>query len=174
MRGPAYLNAKNSMPRQQGFTLLEIMVVVLIIAVMAGISILAIRQAEGRTLQGQAERLQIWLQALADRSILEQNAYGVRLQENSVQAFVYYQRYWYPVRDPEPFSLPETVQLQMAGQAPEPVEENNELLPSLVFSQGNMIPANAMTLTDNSSRHYQLAWDDELGEIQLQAEGGNL
>lgn len=169
--------AARTRPRQAGYTLIEIMVVVFIIAVMAGISVLAIRQAEGRTLRSQAENLQVWLQSLADRSILEQGAYGIRVQDGRVQPFVYYQRYWYPVREPAPFQLQEPVQLILAeaetGLESASDEEDN-LLPSLIFSEGNMVPEDGMVLGERNKRQvYQFIWDSESSEIKLQGEGAD-
>ena len=51
--------------RQQGFTLIELSVVVMIVATMAAMSVLAINQAFGRRYSSEADKLHIWLQQLA-------------------------------------------------------------------------------------------------------------
>ena len=57
--------------RQQGFTLIELSVVVMIVATISAMSVLAINQAFGRRYSSEADQLLIWLQQLAEYSALQ-------------------------------------------------------------------------------------------------------
>lgn len=107
--------------RQRGFTLIEVVVVVMIVATISAMSLLAINQAFDRRYSNEAEKLHIWLQQLGERSALEGAAYGVMtewlttkgpmteepesFQAIQLRAVVYYRMRWVAVTSPEPFIL---------------------------------------------------------------------
>ena len=62
---------------QRGFTLIEMLVAVMIVAALSAMSILAINQAFDRRYVAEADRLLIWLQQLGENSALQGAAYGV-------------------------------------------------------------------------------------------------
>ncbi|PCJ42768.1 MAG: hypothetical protein COA71_04505 [SAR86 cluster bacterium] len=100
-------------PKQQGFTLIEIMVVVFIIATMAGLSFFALNQASDRRYSSQAEDFLVWLEQLSDLAMLEGSAYGVTANAQAFQAVVFYNYAWYEVTMPEPFYFDEDVRLSL-------------------------------------------------------------
>ncbi|MGZ0190291.1 MAG: pilus assembly FimT family protein [Alphaproteobacteria bacterium] len=110
--------------KQQGFTLLEIMVVVFIIATMAGLSFIALNQASDRRYSSQAEDFLVWLDQLSDLAMLEGSAYGVAAADQGFQAVVFYNYDWYKVSFPEPFYFKGDVRLSL-------IEEND--------NEGNVI-----------------------------------
>ena len=63
--------------REQGFTLIEIMVVVIVIATISAMSLLAINQTSDRRYETEANKLLIWLQQISERASLEGAAYGI-------------------------------------------------------------------------------------------------
>lgn len=105
--------------RQRGFTLLEIMVVVFIIAIMAGLSFFALNQAGDRRYSSQAEDFLAWLEQLSDLAMLEGSAYGVKADEQSFQAVVFYNYAWYEVSVPEPFFFDDAVELSLTDNESE-------------------------------------------------------
>lgn len=68
--------------QQAGFTLLEIMLVVVIIGVMAGLASLSLGGNQHRQLQQEATRLQQLLLMLRDEAELTQTELGIQLQDN--------------------------------------------------------------------------------------------
>lgn len=99
--------------KQSGFTLIEIMVVVFIIAIMAGLSFLALNQASDRRYTSQAEDFLSWLEQLSDMAMLEGTAYGIFPDEEGLQAVVFFNYGWYRVSTPEPFRFQDEVALSL-------------------------------------------------------------
>jgi len=115
--------------RQRGFTLLEIMVVVFIIAIMAGLSFFALNQASDRRYSSQAEDFLVWLEQLSDLAMLEGSAYGVTADDQSFQAMVFYNYAWYEVNVPEPFFFDDAVELTLTENESErkSISRNNSV-----------------------------------------------
>ena len=117
--------------RQQGFTLIELSVVVMIVATMAAMSVLAINQAFGRRYSSEADKLHIWLQQLAEYSALRGAAYGVITETpeltdlTQLRAVIYYRKRWVAVTVPQPFELSDDAQIDWMVQ----LDEVDPLLP---------------------------------------------
>lgn len=124
--------------RSAGFTLIEVMVVVVIVALMGGISMLALQQALSRPVSGQADQLQDWLEDLADRARLQGSTYGVRLEDREWQALVYYREQWLPLNAPAPFSMGGGLELVL--ESADGGEDDEEALPVLTLSAAGMEP----------------------------------
>ena len=94
---------------QRGFTLIEILVAVMIVATLSAMSVLAINQAFDRRYIAEADRLLIWLQQLGENSALQGAAYGVVSETGDtgtqLRAVIYYRNRWVAVTVPPPFPL---------------------------------------------------------------------
>lgn len=102
----------NSVRQQNGFTLIEIMVVVMIIATLSLMTVAAINQAFERRYSNEAEKLLIWLNQLSEFSAMQGAAYGIVTEADEklktplrLRATVYYRNRWLAVSFPEPFVL---------------------------------------------------------------------
>ncbi len=156
---------------QRGFTLLEIMVVVVIVALLSAISVLALRQAGDRPYLAEAGRVQAWLQDLADRALLEGVAYGIQIDPapgagSRMQAMVYYRYRWYPLADPEALQLAAGTNLTL------PLASNEALdgprLPALVWSEGALLPEETLYLSfSRSDARFALQWQADSGVLDL-------
>ena len=96
----------------RGFTLIEVLVVVAIVALMSTFTLLAINQSSDRRYASEAERLLIWLQQTAQHSILEGAVYGLIGENDKVSGLiiglkpvVFYRKRWVEVTLPESFIL---------------------------------------------------------------------
>ena len=126
---------------QKGFTLIEIMVVVFILATLSLIAVVAINQADERRYSNNAEKLLIWLNQLSEFSTLQGSAYGIVTESETnikakstsglssastpvrLRAAVYYRNRWLAVTFPEPFELQQgsTIDWLMDSSAEEPI-----------------------------------------------------
>ena len=99
---------------QKGYTLIEIMVVIAVVALMATVAVTSISQTLNRRYSNEAERLSIWLNQLADFAVMQGAAFGVVPDINKktkkttkLDAAVYYRNKWVKVSFPEPYLLGE-------------------------------------------------------------------
>ena len=100
--------------RQKGYTLIEIMVVIAVLALIAVVAASSIGQTLNRRYSSEAEKLSIWLNQLADLSVIQGAAFGVLPKVNEktkrttqLIAVVYYRNRWVEVSFPEPYELGE-------------------------------------------------------------------
>ncbi len=183
--------------REQGFTLIEIMVVVMIIATMSAISLLALNQASDRRYETEADKLLIWLQQISERASLEGAAYGIVPESDPeregeatpsaiirLRVVVYYRMRWVAVSAPEPFLLEdgatvhwlledaETEELmpqgdQMTNRYGDEIER---LLPEMAFlPDGYIEPKAEIVLSfDSFERTYVYLWDDAISAMVVE------
>jgi prepilin-type N-terminal cleavage/methylation domain-containing protein len=156
---------------QRGFTLLEIMVAIVIIALLSAISIPGLELAGERPRLAEAGRIQAWMQQLADRSLLDGAAYGIQLETapgggSHLQALVYYRNHWYPLEEPEALALARETTLAF----PPAVEATwgGIRLPAVVLSEGVLIPQEPLQISfTNSDARFALQWQAESGLVDL-------
>ena len=77
------------MGKQGGFTLLELLLVVVIVAVMSGLAVLSIADKQERGLQQAAERLVMQLEYLAEEAVFQQRPYGLQFVEQGYRSLVW-------------------------------------------------------------------------------------
>jgi len=183
--------------REQGFTLIEIMVVVIVIATISAMSLLAINQTSDRRYETEANKLLIWLQQISERASLEGAAYGIVTESDPesedgatpsaitrLRVVVYYRMRWVAVSAPEPFLLEdgatvhwlledaETEELmpqgdQMANWYGDEIER---LLPEMAFlPDGYIEPKAEIVLSFESfERTYVYLWDDAISAMVVE------
>lgn len=100
---------------QAGFTLIEIMVVIAVIALVTGMSAVAVNQSSERRFSNEAEKLSIWLNQLSEFSQMQGAAFGIigesagkSKRTTTLRATIYYRNRWVAVAFPEPFALADT------------------------------------------------------------------
>ena len=171
--------------QQQGFTLIEMLVVVMIVATISAMSVLAINQAFGRRYVAEADRLLIWLQQLSENAALQGSAYGVISDEmesgSQLRAVIYYRNRWVAVTAPAPFPLSDDAVLnwlvafdedeQLLPQQQEDsslansgeLNEDKLLLPEIAFlPDGYIEPQGTIELSfTNSEETFAYRWGGE-------------
>jgi prepilin-type N-terminal cleavage/methylation domain-containing protein len=182
--------------RQQGFTLIELSVVVMIVATMAAMSVLAINQAFDRRYSSEADKLLTWLQQLAEYSALQGAAYGVIAQTSELseltqlRAVIYYRKRWVAVVAPQPFDLSDDARIDwlvqqdddnpllpqeeqqgrdLTGLGAMEAEQEQLLLPEIAFlPDGYIEPQGDMRLSFGSSEvEYSFQWGEAGAQIQM-------
>ena len=136
-----------SAPRASGFSLLEILVVLTILAVLTGTVMLSFTGAESeQALKGAAERMAMRIELARQHSLTRNREWGVYVQEDA---------YHFAEFDPEqavwiemiqrPFNendLPDLVGLSLDLEEYDslPFEEEDDLPQILIFSSGEITP----------------------------------
>ena len=179
--------------REQGFTLIEIMVVLMVIAIMSAMSLLALNQASDRRYETEADKLLIWLQQISERASLEGAAYGIVPESEGddslvtitrLRVVVYYRMRWVAVSAPEPFLLEDDATLQWLVDDTEadellPQEDQatnkygddvERLLPEMAFlPDGYIEPKAEIVLSfDSFKSSYVYLWDDEASTMVME------
>ncbi len=105
------------MRRSHGFTLIEIMVVLVIMAVFLSVVILGFDRLDSRRAEKQVIELTVWLKYVADMAIFDGVVYGIDLKGNDLDVYGYTGNEWrrsmvfdsYSVADPAKisFSVPQ-------------------------------------------------------------------
>ncbi|MBR9912693.1 MAG: type II secretion system minor pseudopilin GspH [Gammaproteobacteria bacterium] len=126
---------------QRGFTLLEVLLVVVIIGVMAGLASLAIGGNESRLLQQEAERLQQVLTMAQDEAAFQQRNLGLKLMDDGYRFYQFdeQERSWLEMTDTpfqaHRFELPLYTSLELEGTAFElsPGGDSKNQPPEILF-----------------------------------------
>jgi prepilin-type N-terminal cleavage/methylation domain-containing protein len=181
---------------QRGFTLLEVMVVVIIIAILSGISFVAITQMEARRYLNHSEKLSMWFQQLSEQAELTGAPYGFMItgdrdisadlygsEHQQLQAVVFFNYRWWRATQPPLFKLLQGAQLdwqsnndavfliQPKSVVLETIEPDEPpILPVTAFlPEGNMEPATNISLRFKGfDGVFGYFWDEEISKIGME------
>jgi general secretion pathway protein H len=174
----------------RGFTLVEILIVVVIVGFLAGMAVLAIGNDPQRQLKQEAQRALAVLQLASDEAMLEGREYGLILDDSGYQVALFDEkkRQWLP--SPQNafsrYELPDSIILSLETEgstvdlaklltkqdSEKETPSDNDLAPALlILSSGEITP---FTLAFSSDRQPHTAFSlssDGLSEIQLSSLG---
>jgi type II secretion system protein H len=157
------------MSRSRGFTLIEIMVVLVIMTVFLAIVILGFERIESRRVQQQADELTIWLKYVADSAIFDGVVYGVDLSPDTLQAYGYSRGQWGQSLTMEKFifKAPIAIEFQLGQDASliATADKNDKIdvavMPELVFMPGGIVePKGSFVISAKQQDSINIYWND--------------
>lgn len=131
--------------RNAGFTLIEVLVVLLIISIMSGIVIANMPSfTDSGEFDREARRLGVILDMAREEAMVRTNEFGFKPEENSYRFYVYddLARQWQPVDD-RPFDvheLPEDMELSLKVEGDDFELSEAKAPPVLILSSGEITP----------------------------------
>jgi type II secretion system protein H len=165
------------MTRSRGFTLIEIMVVLVIMTVFLAIVILGFERIESRRVEQQADELTMWLKYVADSSIFDGVVYGIDLTPDTLQTYGYSRGQWSQSLSMEKFVIKAPIEIEFqTGQdasliaaAVERDKEDVAVVPELVFMPGGTIePKGSFIVTAKQQNSISIYWNDN-GTLESRA-----
>ncbi len=111
------LGRDGSVERQSGFTLLEIMVVVVIVGIVVSMATLSMGVGQGRDLEQHAQRLKALIDLAAEEAILRGQELAVEVKGNGYSFIILEEDKWNYLKDDDtlrPRKLPEHLSLKIA------------------------------------------------------------
>ena len=142
-----------------GFTLLELMVVILIIGITVNFTVLAIGQNSSRIVQDEVERLHGLIRLAGEESVLQGRELALEFNRDKYQFLELGGEGWQPIETDKMFrerELPETVEVELMLEGVEASFEDKKNLPRIfILSSGELTPFN-LTLNIDDAEEYSL------------------
>ena len=157
---------------ERGFTILELLVVLVIIGIVVSMATLAVGGNEARTLRDEAQRLTALLDLAIQESVLNGREMALEVDESSYQFLAYVDEEWLPLAEVDEFrlrELPLGIQLEaeVEGQAAaEDLFGETEASQVWIMSSGEVSPF-TITLKLEDGPLYRLN-GDMMGGLKLE------
>ena len=176
----------------EGFTLVEVLTVTVIVAILTSMSLLAFNQAFDRRHSSHADQLLIWLQQLSEQSALTGVVYGVIHTksdlDSKLESLVYFRNRWLIANSTPPFIIDadadirwnisveegsilpfyRSMDAQNSGES-ESNSSDSEPLPIFAFMpDGLMEPDGELEMAfDSSTEIYKFYWDIKNSGVKM-------
>ena len=160
---------------QGGFTILELLVVLVIIGIVVSLATLSVGGNESRALRDEAQRLGALLALATQEAILNAQELALEVEPRSYRFLVYDGEQWQPYEDWvfRPRELPQHMALSAVVEGQRPEEGafgETEATRIWILSSGEMSPF-TLTLALEQGPSYELT-GNMLGELSLQRPEG--
>ena len=177
---------------KEGFTLVEVLTVTVIVAILTSMSLLAFNQAFDRRHSSHADQLLIWLQQLSEQSALTGVVYGVIHTksdlDSKLESLVYFRNRWLIANSTPPFIIDADADIRwnisveegsilpfyrsMDAQHSGGSESNSsdsEPLPIFAFMPDGLLePDGELEMAfDSSSEIYKFYWDNKNSCVKM-------
>ena len=152
--------------KASGFTLIEILVVVAMIALASGMLVIGVNTIFSRQLDSEAEKMNDWFESVAESAVFQSSVLGVRGDEQIFRVVAYYDNRWFQLNDIVPFELSgdmhwdvETEERIDFGQSQ--AERDQEREPFVAFlPSGQALPAGKLNIHISGQESLSLSWDN--------------
>jgi general secretion pathway protein H len=136
--------------RQTGFTLIEVLIVILIISIVTSVSLLTLNRNENRDIETFANELTQMVSLAEEQAMLEPKVLGISFEGNDVQFHSLFtdkeskKQIWQPFNDRilGTYTIPSNVQLslQVAGNEIKLKDDERKVPPIVISTNGGMTP----------------------------------
>ncbi len=173
---PAFSPRPAARPASRGFTLLELLVVVLIIGITLGLVVPSLNPDRERGLDEESRRLVALIRLSAEEAVLQGREYAVELAPDGYRFLVLEGNKegnkWLPLQDDllHPRQLPEGLRLEVffEGERFDFLRAEEEENPRLyILSSGEMTPLEILLSSADSERNYRIVIDIN-GKIRIE------
>jgi general secretion pathway protein H len=155
--------------RTGGYTLIEIVVVIVIIAILLNFAVLSFRNLPGSDSLGEeSKRLRSLLQMASEEALLRSSLIGVDITEEGYGFLRLESGEWKPLEDDlfRPRELPDELRLSIATTQP-PGDDGEKRTPEIILlTSGEMTPFDLKISSLQSDDYYRLS-GSETGELSL-------
>ncbi len=129
--------------KPSGYTLIEILVVIVIISIVSTVALLTVGHNQNRRMESVARQFTQMLTLAEEQAMLQPAVLGLSVTGSSFQ-FLTYQTHWVPLQDKAlaSHSLPDNIVLTlMNSRQLEDTDDSDEVTPQIVIStNGNVTP----------------------------------
>lgn len=148
-----------------GFTLIEVLVVVVAIALASGIAVVSVKSVFSRELKSEADKMNDWFEAVAESSVFQSSVLGVLAEDNMFRVVAFYDNRWFHLSDIEAFELSDKLQWEVEaedridfGQSQRDRDEERE--PFVAFlPSGQALPAGKLNIHVSGEESLSISWD---------------
>jgi general secretion pathway protein H len=157
---------------QKGFTLVELMVVIVIMSIMLGFLMVSIGGGErDKRLQDEAKRISALIKLASEQSLLQSMEIGLLVDEESYQFLTLNDESWQPLPESNfrKRQLPESIQLDLVSveHAPPP-EEPEEPIPQILLLSSGEATSFELEIKDDDIDYYLTLSGTIMGKLTLQ------
>lgn len=129
---------------KRGYTLIEILIVMVIISIVGSMALLTISRNQSSRLQNFSKELTNLMLLAEEQAMLRPAVLGLEVKQNSYQ-FFQYQDQWKPLNDKtlieRPFPSNAQIRLEIQGKTTNPIENDDAPKPQIIFSSnGDVTP----------------------------------
>lgn len=168
-------NTISKVHASQGFTLVELLVVLFIVSIMAGLAVVNLpRFAQTGDFDTETERLKVVLEMLREEALIQANEYGLQPGEKNYEFYVYNEisQVWELLQE-RPFSvreLPADIKLSLSVEGHELQFGEQDTPPILILSSGEITPFELQIESTTDDRLTRTLESDGYGEVIWQGE----
>jgi len=145
--------------RDAGFTLLELMAVILIIGIIVSFASLSIGQNTSRIVQDEVERLHGLVRLAGEEAVLQGRELALEFNRDRYQFLELGSEGWQPIEEDKMFRerpLPETVKVDLMLEGVEASFEDKENLPRIFILSSGELSSFTLTLGTDEGEEYSL------------------
>ena len=146
--------------------MIEILVVMVIIALAAGMLAIGFNIVVGQRLNSEVEKVAYWFESVSETAVFQASVLGVRANEQGFDVVAFYDNRWFPFNEIETFRLSGEFERQIETEeridfGAEIDDREEDLEPFVAFlPSGQAIPPGSMSFFNDDQVPAVIRWDN--------------